>query len=117
MAIVYAGDADGRDIHCAIREFFIRAQNARTLSLPRAGVFAPAILDSPFLTGAFVLITVNWLFNLDYVFQVLRTTQHLPPHDPVAMVSSAFNVLGFGAIVTYVAFADSLRQSGGQLRA
>ncbi len=73
---------------------------------PALVFFVPAILDSPFLTGAFVLITINWLFNLDYVFNALRTTQYLLPHDPIAMISSAFNVLGFGAIATYIAFAD-----------
>jgi dolichyl-phosphate-mannose-protein mannosyltransferase len=81
---------------------------------PALVFFIPAILDSPFLTGAFVLITINWLFNLNYVFQVLRTTQYLPSHDPLAMVSSAFNVLVFGAIITYVAFDDSLPQTRAQ---
>lgn len=65
----------------------------------------PAALDAPFLMGVFVAVTLSWLFNLDYVLNMLRTTLYLPAHDPAAMVASSFNLLLFGATATYAAMS------------
>jgi dolichyl-phosphate-mannose-protein mannosyltransferase len=68
----------------------------------------PAAIETPFMMGVFAAVTLSALFNLGYVLHIARTTGYLVAHDPVAMAASAFNLILFGATLTYVGTARPL---------
>jgi hypothetical protein len=60
------------------------------------------------MMGVFAAVTLSALFNLGYVLHIARTTGYFAAHDPAAMAAAAFNLILFGATVTYAAAARPL---------
>ena len=67
---------------------------------PAMVFLAPIALEGTFWLTIFVLLTLNWLFNLAYVLHILRTVSWLDTHDASAMLSGAFNLILFGAVLS-----------------
>lgn len=73
---------------------------------PALVFFIPVAFEGLFWLAVFGLLTLNYLFNLAYVLHVLRTTNWLDVHSPPAMLSSALNLIIFGAILSRITTLD-----------
>ncbi len=70
----------------------------------------PAALEMPWMAALFVALTLSALFNLDYVFGMLRTTGFFASHDPLAMAASVVNLILFIAAAAYAASIQAARE-------
>lgn len=68
--------------------------------------FAPVALEGPFWFSAYALLTLNGLFNLAYVLHTLQTTFWMDTYSPAAMLSSALNLVIFGAVLSRITSLD-----------
>lgn len=83
-------------------EFIFAPRMHERYLFPAMVFFAPVAIEGLFWMAAFVLLTLNWLFNLAYVFHILHTVFWLDANDGPAMLSAALNLILFGALLARI---------------
>ena len=80
-------------------EFLFAPRMHERYLYPAMVFFAPLALEGLFWLSSFVLLTLNWLFNLAYVLHALETTFWLGTRPVPAMLSGALNLVLFGVVL------------------
>ena len=94
----------------AIFGFFMVAPRMHERYLyPAIALVVPLALEAPEMLAVFVVLSITCLINLAYVLHTLNTVVFLDPHDLLAMVTSALNVVALALTVHY----GAMRLQGG----
>jgi Gpi18-like mannosyltransferase len=83
-------------------EFLFAPRMHERYLYPALVFFAPLALEGLFWFFTFVLLSLNWLFNLVYVLHALETTFWLDKRPAPAMLSGVLNLLLFGAVLSRI---------------